>query len=312
MSDLRIVALAAGRGGSGKTTLTYAIGDVLHRLRGEPDVALIDLDPQANLTSYAGHDPVDEPLLAPPITVHGLTLYRGGRALAEASNPERAALLDRALREGSPDRILIADLPPALHDPIHRVLFERDDVMWMGAIRAEPGSFQSMNEMVAMCARAQAPYVLVPTFHIKNRSVITATSMALRSQHTGHVARTVIPDDSKAKECVLAGMPVTLFARRSKAAEAITLLVAEVFGDEEELAAQEATGGTVAASEPTRNASATSSPRSAARSGDQPAARASVRVPAKASTSSMPRARVGDGRRASTATTTSPGGRRNG
>ena len=232
MSDLRIVALAAGRGGSGKTTLTYAIGDVLHRLRGEPDVAIIDLDPQANLTSYAGHDPVDEPLSAPPITVHGLALYRGGRSLAEATVAERAQHIDRALAEGTADRILIADLPPALHDPIHRVLFERDDVMWMGAIRAEPGSFQSMNEMVAMCARAQAPYVLVPTFHIKNRSVITATSMALRSQHTGHVARTVIPDDSKAKECVLAAMPVTLFARRSKASEAIAALVAEVFGDE--------------------------------------------------------------------------------
>src|SRR5262245_30722886 len=84
MSELRIVALAAGRGGSGKTPLTYAIGDVLHRLRGEPDVAIIDLDPQANLTSYAGHDPVEEPLTAPPVMVHGLSLYRGGRSLAES------------------------------------------------------------------------------------------------------------------------------------------------------------------------------------------------------------------------------------
>jgi chromosome partitioning protein len=248
MPDLRIVALAAGRGGSGKTTLTYAIADVLHRLRGELDVAMIDLDPQANLTSYAGHDPVDEPLVAPPVTVHGLALYRGGRSLAESTVTERAALIDRALAEGSPDRILIADLPPALHDPIHRVLFERDDVMWMGAIRAEPGSFQSMNEMVAMCARAQAPYVLVPTFHIKNRSVITATSMALRAQHTGHVTHTVIPDDSKAKECVLAGMPVTLFAHRCKAAQAVVELVAEVFGDEGEVEPTEELAEAAAAS----------------------------------------------------------------
>jgi chromosome partitioning protein len=274
MPDLRIVALAAGRGGSGKTTLTYAIGDVLHRLRGEPDVAIIDLDPQANLTSYAGHDPVEEPLSAPPVEVHGLTLYRGGRALAEATVGERAGLLERALREGGEERILIADLPPALHDPIHRVLFERDDVMWIGAIRAEPGSFQSMNEMVAMCARAQAPYVLVPTFHLKNRSVITATSMALRSQHTGHVARTVIPDDSKAKECVLAGMPVTLFARRSKVAEAVAALVAEVFGDED--------GGGAAA------------------------AAAATAAPAKEGT------HRGGGRGGATPTTTSAGGRRRG
>jgi chromosome partitioning protein len=334
MSDLRIVALAAGRGGSGKTTLTYAIGDVLHRLRGEPDVAIIDLDPQANLTSYAGHDPVEEPLTAPPVMVHGLALYRGGRSLAEATLAQRAALIDRVLREGAPGRVLIADLPPALHDPIHRVLFERDDVIWLGAIRAEPGSFQSMNEMVAMCARAHAPYVLVPTFHIKNRSVITATSMALRSQHTGHVARTVIPDDSKAKECVLAGMPVTLFARRSKAAEAIAALVAEVFGDEEELAVEggesaagaeqgavgaaqggaAASGARSAAPEPAKapaDGAATPHARGAAGAATvaKPAARA---APVSATRAATAPGHARDGRRAATSTTTSPGGRRKG
>ncbi len=230
MSQHQIVAVAAGRGGSAKTTLTFAIGDVLHRLRAQPDVALLDLDPQANLTSYAGQDPVDDPLAAPSIVVHGLSLYRGGRALATASVQDRAAHVARAVREGTPDRVVIADLPPALHDPSHRVMFERDDVLWMGAIRAEPGSFQSLNELVAMCARAQAPYVLVPTFHLANRSVIAATAMALRSQHAGHVSRTTLPDDSKAKECVLAGAPVTMFAPRSKAAQAVVALVDEVFG----------------------------------------------------------------------------------
>jgi chromosome partitioning protein len=231
MAQHRIVAVAAGRGGSAKTTLTFAMGDVLHRLRGIADVALLDLDPQANLTSYAGQDPVDDPLAAPGVTLHGLTLYRGGRGLALADVRSRAAHVQRALAEGSPDRVVIADLPPALHDPSHRVLMERDDVFWLGAIRAEPGSFQSLNELVAMCARADAPYVLVPTFHLGNRSVIAATSMALRSQHPGHVTRTVLPDDSKAKECVLAGMPVTLFAPRAKASQAVVALMDEVFGE---------------------------------------------------------------------------------
>jgi chromosome partitioning protein len=231
MAQHQIVAVAAGRGGSAKTTLTFAMGDVLHRLRGMADVALLDLDPQANLTSYAGQDPVDDPLRADAVEVYGLSLYRGGRGLALADVQGRAAHVARVLAEGSPDRVVIADLPPALHDPSHRVLFERDDVFWVGAIRAEPGSFQSLNELVAMCARARAPYVLVPTFYIGNRSVIAATSMALRSQHAGHVAKTVLPDDSKAKECVLAGMPVTLFAPRAKASQAVVALMEEVFGD---------------------------------------------------------------------------------
>lgn len=233
MAHHNIVAVAAGRGGSAKTTLTFAMGDVLHRLREVADVALLDLDPQANLTSYAGQDPVDDPLTAASLTVHGLTLYRGGRGLALADVSSRAAHVARTLSEGSPDRVVIADLPPALHDPSHRVLFERDDVFWVGAIRAEPGSFQSLNELVAMCARADAPYVLVPTFHLGNRSVIAATSIALRSQHVGHVSRTVLPDDSKAKECVLAGMPVTMFAPRAKASQAVVALIDEVFGDGE-------------------------------------------------------------------------------
>ena len=231
MAQHRIVAVAAGRGGSAKTTLTFAVGDVLHRLKGIADVALLDLDPQANLTSYAGQDPVEDPLTAPAVTVHGLTLYRSGRGLALADLHSRATHVQRALSDGGADRIVIADLPPALHDPSHRVLLERDDVFWLGAIRAEPGSFQSLNELVAMCARADAPYVLVPTFHVANRSVIAATSVALRAQHTGHVTRTVLPDDSKAKECVLAGMPVTIFAPRAKASQAVVALIDEVFGE---------------------------------------------------------------------------------
>lgn len=267
MSQFRIIALAAGRGGSAKTTLTYAIGDVLHRLRDQADVAIMDLDPQANLTSYAGQDPADEPLTAAPVDVHGLSLYRGGRALAAASLADRAAHVNRALTEGTPDRVVVADLPPALHDPIHRALFERDDVLWVGAIRAEPGSFQSLNELVAMCARAEAPYVLVPTFHLTNRSVIAATSMALRSQHAGHVTKTIIPDDSKAKECVLAGTPVTLFAKRSKVATAIVSLVDEIFGFED--ATAEATHGnatsTLNHAKPTKSARRTTTTRTAER-----------------------------------------------
>ncbi|GJG89484.1 hypothetical protein tb265_46650 [Gemmatimonadetes bacterium T265] len=278
MSEHRIVAVAAGRGGSAKTTLTFAIGDVLHRLRGVGDVALLDLDPQANLTSYAGQDPVDDPLGAPNVTVQGLTLYRGGRGLALADVRQRAAHVERTLAEGSSERVVIADLPPALHDPSHRVLFDRPDVFWMGAIRAEPGSFQSLNELVAMCARAEAPYVLVPTFHLNNRSVIAATTMALRSQHAGHVSRTVLPDDSKAKECVLAGLPVTMFAPRAKASQAVVALIDEVFGEgePEPEAADAAPGETTTrpASRSRKTAAQKTAPPKAASSGRTPPGRA--------------------------------------
>lgn len=279
MSEHRIVAVAAGRGGSAKTTLTFAIGDVLHRMRGVSDVALLDLDPQGNLTSYAGQDPLDDPLGAPSVTVHGLTLYRGGRGLALADVRQRAAHVARTLEEGSSERVVIADLPPALHDPSHRVLFDRRDVFWMGAIRAEPGSFQSLNELVAMCARVEAPYVLVPTFHLNNRSVIAATTVALRSQHAGHVSRTVLPDDSKAKECVLAGLPVTMFAPRAKASQAVVSLIEEVFGEGEPEA--EAADAAPAVT-PTREATAQSRKTSARKAAPPKTASSGTTAPLRA------------------------------
>jgi len=49
MSQIRILAVAAGRGGTGKSTLAFAVADALRRLDPAIDVALVDLDPQAGL-----------------------------------------------------------------------------------------------------------------------------------------------------------------------------------------------------------------------------------------------------------------------
>jgi hypothetical protein len=120
-------------------------------------------------------------------------------------------------------------MAPALTDVAHRVVFARDDVMLVGAIKTEPGSFQSMNELVAYVSRRGLPYLLVPTIH---RNVLLNNTMLLtmRQQHEGHVADVVIPLDGKAAECVVAGQPVTRYARRAKVSRAVTQLVEELFG----------------------------------------------------------------------------------
>ncbi|MBV9880758.1 MAG: hypothetical protein JO180_09705, partial [Gemmatirosa sp.] len=164
MSQIRILAVAAGRGGTGKSTLAFAVADTLRRLGVASDVALVDLDPQAGLTGYAKRAPAADPLHDPPVDVHGLTFFRGGRALAHASDTEIARHLDRALDDRE-DRVVVVDLSPALTDAAHRVVFQRDDVMLLGAIKTEPGSFQSLNELVAYVSRRGLSYVLVPTIH---------------------------------------------------------------------------------------------------------------------------------------------------
>jgi chromosome partitioning protein len=228
MSQIRMLAVAAGRGGTGKSTLAFAVADALRRLDPPVDVALVDLDPQAGLTGYAKRPPAADPLNDPPTDVHGLPLFRGGRALAHASDEQLANHLERAL-DGHVDRVLILDMAPALTDAAHRVVFGRRDVMVLGAIKTEPGSFQSMNELVAYVSRRGLPYILVPTIH---RSVLLNNTMLLtmRQQHEGHVSDVVLPLDGKAAECVIAGQPVTMYAKRSKAAKAVYALVEELFG----------------------------------------------------------------------------------
>ena len=231
MSDLRIIAVAAGRGGTGKSTLTFGIAHTLRELKGMSDVAMLDLDPQAGLTTRAGKPPVADPTHEPPVDVFGIALYRGGRGLAHATDAELARHIDRTLSDGSLDRVVVADMPPALHDRVHRLVFERDDTFVLGAIRCEPDSFHSMNELVAQIGRAGRPYMLVPTFHAK-KNAQNATLLALQSQHQGHVTETLIPQDNKAVDCVLTRQPVTRFAKKSKIALAISNLLDEVLATE--------------------------------------------------------------------------------
>jgi chromosome partitioning protein len=228
MTDIRILACAAGRGGTGKSTLAFALADALRSSHPDMDVAMVDLDPQAGLTGYAKRQPAKDPVREAAVDVHGLPLYRGGRALAHASEAELTAHLERALAAGA-DRVLVVDMAPALTDVAHKVVFGRDDVMLVGAIKTDPGSFQSLNELVAFVAKRELPYILVPTIH---RNVLLSNTMLLtmQQQHEGHVSDVVIPLDGKAAECVVAGQPVTMYARRSKAAKAVVQLVEEIFG----------------------------------------------------------------------------------
>jgi chromosome partitioning protein len=230
MSEVRILAVAAGRGGTGKSTLAYAVADALRSMDGGFEIALMDLDAQAGLTGYAKRPPAVDPVRDQPVVVHGIPLYRGGRKLAHASEKELSAHIERALA-GHPDRVLVVDMAPALTDAAHKVVFGRKDVMLLGAIKTEPGSFQSLNELVAFVSKRDLPYILVPTIH---RSVLLNNTMLLtmRQQHAGHVADVVVPLDGKAAECVVAGQPVTMFAKRSKAAKAVRQLVEEIFGDQ--------------------------------------------------------------------------------
>ena len=71
---MKIIALANQKGGVGKTTTAVNLGSA-RRLMGK-NVLLIDLDPQANLSSYLGYENDEKPTIA-----HLLSGIVGGKAI---------------------------------------------------------------------------------------------------------------------------------------------------------------------------------------------------------------------------------------
>lgn len=239
MSDVRYFAIAAGRGGTGKSTLAFALADALIQ-RGFDDVAILDLDAQAGVTGYAGQSSAEDPVHATPVAIHverpkkrgvlpspAITLYRGGRALAHASAEDMSAHIARAGDDGSSDRLVVVDLPPALTDKSHAALFARDDVYVIGAVRAEPGTFKSLNELVALVTRAKLPYLLVPTF-VKKHATQLSFVETIRNQHEGHVSAHALPIDQKAIDCVMHRKPVT--AWRCRVTQGVQDVLDEIVG----------------------------------------------------------------------------------
>jgi cellulose biosynthesis protein BcsQ len=222
----RIIAVASGKGGTGKSTSALALAHVLahdHSIR----VALLDLDPQASVTEFAGLRPVDNPAQAPPIEAHGITMFPGGRALMHATEAEIGANIDRAL---SLARVAIVDLSPASGDVGHRAVFARQDVLLLLAVRLDLAGLRAVRELTAMADQRKIPYRVAPMFG-KRWSVAIGSAgalPALRGFYGEVVTDTTIPEDVKAAEAAGVRLPVTRYAPKSRAAVGYRALAAEL------------------------------------------------------------------------------------
>ena len=222
----RLVATASGKGGTGKTTLSLALGHVLASDQGR-NITLLDLDPQAGLTDYAGLAAADDPLCADPVEVHGMTLYRGGRGLAFASELDLALHVSRA--SASEGCTVVADLSPALGDAAHRVVLSRPDTLMLLAVRLDGGGLRAARELTALAETKGVKFRIVPTF-AKRWSIAQTVLASLRAFYDDRVTATVIPEDVKAAECAAAGEPITKYAPHSRVATALRELAGELVG----------------------------------------------------------------------------------
>jgi cellulose biosynthesis protein BcsQ len=222
----RIVAVGSGKGGTGKTTVAAALAFALAEEHGR-EVALVDFDPQGSLTRFTGQRAVADPLRAEPVTVHGMTLYRGGATLAGVSPSALATHLARALRPG---RTLVVDMRPMLDDPGHAVVLAQRDVFLLVVPELNPESIPEARKLAAMAEARGVPFRVVGNKEENRRPV----KRALEFLNTGfgtEMSAVVIKRGAAVAEAHERQLPVTAYAPDSPPGRAIRALADELVAE---------------------------------------------------------------------------------
>lgn len=245
-----IICFAMQKGGVGKTTTTLNVGVGLALLGAK--VLLVDIDPQANLTSGLGLDPaslkysVYEVLLnsskgvefATIPTSAGVDLVPSTLALAGAElelsgKIGREFLLRDALAPVVPyyDYILI-DPPPSLGLFTVNALVAASTVIV--PLQAQSYALQAIPQLEATMGlvrklnQSLAIGGLVITMHDKRTALSPAVERQARELYGELVFNTVIPINTKLAEAPAAGEPISKYAPDSPGARAYEALAEEV------------------------------------------------------------------------------------
>jgi len=248
---MRILAITNQKGGVGKTTtcvnLAASLADAGH------DVLLIDLDPQGNATTGSGLDKASLQHTIYHVLIGELTLTEAiqrsekgkfdiapaNRNLAGAevelvNETGRETRLKQALAEmkGRYDYVLL-DCPPALNLVTVNALTAADAVMI--PMQCEYYALEGLSDLVNTIKKVRAS--LNPRLEIEgllrtlfdNRNMLAQQVSAQLESHFGDkVYRTVIPRNIRLAEAPSYGMPVLVYDKSSKGAQAYVELAAEI------------------------------------------------------------------------------------
>jgi chromosome partitioning protein len=250
----RIIAIANQKGGVGKTTTAINLGACL--ALAEQRVLLVDMDPQANLTSGVGQKDrgpdvrtIYDCLTAPEVhadalpvcstNVTGLSLVPADRHLTGAEielvpldhREHRLKLLLEPQR-GRFDYILI-DTPPSLGLLTLNALVAADRVLI--PLHAEYFALEGLADLVATLRRVRGVFnhgldiagVLL-TMHDERTNLAQQVSREIRGFFGDQVFSTAIPRNVRLGEAPSHGMPVVLYDPRSRGAEAYIALAREL------------------------------------------------------------------------------------
>jgi chromosome partitioning protein len=251
----RIVAIANQKGGVGKTTTAINVASSV--AAAEKRALIVDMDPQANLTSGLGLDPDGgagtiyrglvegvpaESLLRPTAlaTLHVIPSERNltGAEIELVSEPRREFRLRDFLEPiaGAYDYIFI-DCPPSLGLLTLNALVAAHSVLI--PLQCEFFALAGVSELLSTVGRVRASFN--PKLEIEGivftmvdeRTNLTSQVMEdVRKNFPGMVYRSVIPRNVRLAEAPSFGKPILLYDVRSRGAEAYLSLTREILRNE--------------------------------------------------------------------------------
>jgi chromosome partitioning protein len=256
----RIIAIANQKGGVGKTTTAINLPTSL--ALADQRVLLIDLDPQANLTSGVGlkgqagppgtvyqaltsEDSIDPARFIIPTAVNGLSLVPADRHLTGAEIelvgfPDRERRL-RSIVEPLRGRFdfTFIDTPPSLGLLTLNALVAADAVLI--PLNCEYFALEGLAELVSTLRRVRASFnprldvegVLL-TMHDERTNLGQQVARDIRAFFGDKVFRTVIPRNIRLGEAPSHGLPAILYDVKSRGAEAYLALAREFVARREE------------------------------------------------------------------------------
>ena len=249
----RVLAVANQKGGVGKTTTAINLATAL-AVAGERRVLLVDLDPQANLTSGVGlkgqaapagtvyhaltGEHADSPSFVLPTRIDRLSLIPSDRNLTGAE-VELVVMPDRENRmrdllaplRGDFDYIFI-DTPPSLGLLTLNALVAADAVLI--PLNCEYFALEGLADLVATLRRVRASLnpsldiagVLL-TMYDERTNLGQQVARDIRSFFQERVFTTVIPRNIRLGEAPSHGVPAILYDGKSRGAEAYLALARE-------------------------------------------------------------------------------------